>query len=151
MPQSGERVAASAARILNAGGPPRWRISGRMSGVLQKRLPRKYSAMSDRVSSSKYSVSSSLKLRQVKYVYDWLKPALARAFIILGRVNASERKITSGWPSWTSRISHSQNSSGLVCGLSTRKMRTPSSTQNSTTRQISSQSDSHASHEKLTG
>src|SRR6266571_2564644 len=99
MPQSGGGVAASAPRILNAGGPPRWRISGRMSGVLQKRLPRKYSAMSDRVSSSRYSVSSSLKLRQVKYVYDWLKPALARAFIILGRVNASERKITSGWPS----------------------------------------------------
>src|SRR5215813_6651822 len=151
MPQSGERVAASAARILKAGGPPRCRISGRMSGVLQKKLPRKYSAISDCVSSSRYSVSSVLKLRQVKYVYDWLKPALASALIILGRVKASERKITSGWLSCTSRISHSQNSTGFVCGLSTRKMRTPCSTQNRTTRRSSSHSASHASHEKFTG
>ena len=37
------------------------------------------------------------------------------------RVNASARKITSGCVARTSAISHSQNGSGLVCGLSTRK------------------------------
>ena len=62
-----------------------------------------------------------------------MKPSLARPFISFGRVKASARKITSGWRSCTSRISHSQNGNGLVCGLSTRKMLTPWSIQNSTT------------------
>ena len=62
-----------------------------------------------------------------------MKPSLASPFISFGRVKASDRKITSGWRSCTSRISHSQNGNGLVCGLSTRKMRTPCSIQNSTT------------------
>ena len=42
-----------------------------------------------------------------------------------GLVNASDRKITSGSVLRTSPSSHSQNSTGLVCGLSTRKTRTP--------------------------
>ena len=65
-------------------------------------------------------MSSSLVLRQVKYVYDWWKPTLARVCIMAGLVNASARKITSGWSRLTSAISHSQNCTGLVCGLSTR-------------------------------
>src|SRR2546430_2323628 len=51
--------------------------------------------------------------------------SLASARIIFGRVKASDRKIASGQRAFTSRISHSQNGSGLVCGLSTRKLRTP--------------------------
>src|SRR6202035_5474860 len=47
--------------------------------------------------SVKYSVSSCLVLRHVKYVYDCENPNLARACMSLGRVNASARKITSGW------------------------------------------------------
>ena len=55
-----------------------------------------------------------------------MKPTFASRYIIFGRVKASDRKITSGWRPRTSAISHSQKGSGLVCGLSTRKMRTPS-------------------------
>jgi hypothetical protein len=45
--------------------------------------------------------------------------------MIGGRVNASDRKITSGSVRRTSLSSHSQKATGLVCGLSTRKIRTP--------------------------
>ncbi|CFP65605.1 Uncharacterised protein [Bordetella pertussis] len=58
---------------------------------------------------------------------------MARRYIMRGRVKASERNTTSGWRAWTSAISHCQNGSGLVCGLSTRKMRTPASIQYSST------------------
>src|SRR5262249_8505885 len=66
----------------------------------------------------------------------------------LGRVKASDRKMTSGWTDWTSRISHSQNGNGLVWGLSTRKMRTPCATQNSTTSRKVFQSPSPSAAEK---
>src|SRR6266700_2652404 len=59
-----------------------------------------------------------------------------------GRVKASDRKKTFGSTDFTSRISHSQNGNGLVCGLSTRKMRTPCWTQNSTTSRKARQSAS---------
>lgn len=52
---------------------------------------------------------------------------------MLGRVNASDRNTVSGCRARTSAIIHAQNGSGFVCGLSTRKMRTPASIQNSTT------------------
>ena len=45
--------------------------------------------------------------------------------IIAGRVNASARNSTSGSVFLTSQISQCQKFSGLVCGLSTRKIRTP--------------------------
>jgi hypothetical protein len=70
---------------------------------------------------------------------------LASLRIIFGRVKASARKITSGKRSFTSRIIQAQNGMGLVCGLSTRKMRTPCSTQNSTTSRSSSHSEGSAS------
>jgi hypothetical protein len=54
-----------------------------------------------------------------------VKPILARTRIIGGRVNASARKTTSGCSALTAAISHSQNRTGLVWGLSTRKIRTP--------------------------
>ncbi len=76
-------------------------------------------------------------LRHVKYVYDWWKPTLASVCIIAGRVNASARKITSGCAAVTSAITHSQNSSGLVCGLSTRNAVTPWSIQTCSTRRTS--------------
>ena len=68
-----------------------------------------------------------------------MKPAFASARIIARRVNASDRKITSGSVAWISAISHSQNATGLVCGLSTRKTFTPRPIHS---RKISS----HASH-----
>src|SRR5438477_4361591 len=104
-----------------------------MSGVFAKKFGRKYWGSSDCVSCVMYSISSALVFRQVKYVYDCEKPSFASASINRGRVNASERKITSGKRLRTSRISHSQNGSGFVCGLSTRKTVTPQPTQCSTT------------------
>jgi hypothetical protein len=46
-------------------------------------------------------------------------------YITAGRVKASARKSVSGYCALTSPIRASQNSNGLVCGLSTRKMRIP--------------------------
>jgi len=80
----------------------------------------------------------------VKYVYDWLKPTLARRYIGLGRVNASERNNASGYFARTRAIIHSQNGNGLVCGLSTRNVRMPSLAQNSTTSQSACHSDGMA-------
>ncbi len=82
-------------------------------------------------------MSSCLLLRQVKYVYDCWKPIWARVCIIAGRVNASARKITSGSVRPTSAITFCQNTTGLVCGLSTRKIRTPWSIQCRSTRSVS--------------
>ena len=87
---------ASTARSLNAAGPPYCRNSCRMSGVFGQKFGRMYAAGSPD-SSVRYSVSSALVVRQVKYVYDWWKPTLPRVCIIAGRVNASARKSTSGW------------------------------------------------------
>ena len=56
-----------------------------------------------------------------------------------GLVNASARKSTSGSVRRTSLSSHSQNATGLVCGLSTRKIRTPCAIQCLTTRRTSRQ------------
>ena len=73
-----------------------------------------------------------------------MKPTLASCRIIFGFVNASDRKIVSGWSRWISAISHSQNGIGLVCGLSTRKIFTPRSIHTSKIRFHSSQSRSRA-------
>ncbi len=54
-----------------------------------------------------------------------------------GRVNASDRKSTSGSTDFTSAMSHSQNWTGLVWGLSTRNIRTPCEVQYLTTRSTS--------------
>src|ERR1051325_5646296 len=105
-----------------------------MSGVFGQRLPRRYSATGGVVISSRYSVISSFSFRHVKYEYDCVKPALASAFIIFGRVNASARKIVSGCDACTFAMSHSQKDTGLVCGLSTRKIVTPRAIQNVSTR-----------------
>jgi hypothetical protein len=90
-------------------------------------------------------------LRHAKYVYDCVKPSLASRYITLGRVNASERKIRSGCSLRSSPISHSQNANGFVCGLSTRKMRTPCSIQKSKTPFSSCQSSRHDGVSKLNG
>ena len=55
-----------------------------------------------------------------------MKPTSASLAITFGRVNASARNTTSGWSRRIRSISQAQNAIGLVCGLSTRKMRTPS-------------------------
>src|SRR5437868_10071496 len=144
MPHDDESVAASADRKRNAGRPPCWRCSGRMSGVFGQRLTSMKSAVGGWVSSLKYSSISCLKFRQVKYEYDWSNPTFASAFIIFGRVNASARKMASGWRAFTSPMTHSQNGIGLVWGLSTRKMRTPCSIQWKKTERSSAQSDSRA-------
>ncbi len=56
-----------------------------------------------------------------------------------GRVKASARKMTSGWVLRTSAMHHSQKGRALVCGLSTRKMRTPLSIQKAKTENSSCQ------------
>src|ERR1700680_4915487 len=103
-----------------------------MSGVFGQRLGRKKSLTALWVTSVKYCLSSHDVLRQVKYVYDWPKPAFASRYITLGRVNASARKTTSGLSFLASLMSHSQKTNGLVCGLSTLKMVTPWSIQEGT-------------------
>src|SRR5438552_16682969 len=118
MPQDGDSMLASTARILNIGGPPCWSDSCRMSGVLGQKLGRYQSA--EATSSSPYRRISAAVVRHVKYVYDWVNPTLPNPCITAGRVNASARKITSGWLSFTVQISQCQKSNGLVCGLSTR-------------------------------
>src|SRR5205814_6585791 len=122
-------VAARISRITNAGRPPYCRYSVRMSGVLGQAFGRKKSLSGGFVMALKYSVSSYLVFRQAKYVYDCEKPAFASQYMIFGRVKASARKITSGCSFLISRIAQYQNGNGFVCGLSTRKMRTPLSIQ----------------------
>src|SRR5665213_2154930 len=100
-----------------------------MSGVFVQKFGRKNSRTSVRVSSVKYSVNSCFVLRQVKYVYDCVKPSFASRYITFGRVNASARKITSGCVAFVSPITHFQKGNDLVCGLSTRKITTPCSIQ----------------------
>ena len=96
------------------------------------------------------SSSSCLVFRQVKYEYDCWKPTIASACIIAGRVNASARKTTSGSSAFTAAIRRSQNVRGFVCGLSTRKIRTPCLIQCRTMRSTSSKMPSGSSS-KLTG
>src|SRR5690242_21380334 len=151
MPYNGNRVAASNKRIRNAAGPPCTRYSLRMSGVFANRLPRKYSTIGESVSSSRYSRKSALEFFHVKYVYDIVKPSLPRLFIRLGRVNASAKKITSGFSRWISLITHSQNASGFVCGLSTRNVRTPRSIQNKKMSRHAFHRFWRSSHQKLIG
>ncbi len=122
-----------------------------MSGVFGQTFGRKYSRPGPCASSVKYSVSSCFVLRQAKYVYDCVKPSLASRCITFGRVNASARKITSGCARFSSAIAHSQNGNGLVCGLSTRKIVTPSPIQNSKTLFSSSHSARQSSDSKLNG
>ena len=86
----------------------------------------------------------------VKYVYDCEKPTLASVVIIAGRVNASESRTSFGSTRRTSAISHSQNATGFVCGLSTRKTRTPCDTQCSITSRNASHSPRQSSDSKLT-
>lgn len=70
-------------------------------------------------------------------MYDCWKPIWARVCIIGGLVNASARKITSGSVRLMSASTRSQKTTGLVCGLSTRKIRTPCAIQNRSTRSVS--------------
>lgn len=75
-------------------------------------------------------------------MYDCWKPICARVCIIAGRVNASARKITSGSVRLISPMTRSQNTTALVCGLSTRKIRTPYDIQCRSTRSVSATSPS---------
>ena len=83
-------------------------------------------------------------------MYDWLKPIFASVVIIAGRVNASAKKTVSGNSARTSAISHSQNGTDFVCGLSTRKARTPCRHQCTTTSLSASQRPRQSSESKLT-
>src|SRR3712207_9472627 len=87
-----------------------------MSGVLGQKFGRIQSI--EDLSWSTYSRISQAVVRQVKYVYDCVKPILPSPFIIAGRVNASARNSTSGSVSLTLGISHCQKLTALVCGLS---------------------------------
>ncbi len=68
MPHEGRLIAASTARSRNAAGPPRCSVACRMSGVFTQKLGRNQSACVVCDSSCKYSLSSHLLLRHVKYV-----------------------------------------------------------------------------------
>src|SRR5260370_38620739 len=122
-----------------------------MAAVFGHRWGRRNSRIGVERSSLKYWPSSDLVLRHAMYVYDWLTPAFARLCISLGRVNASDRKITSACSRLTSLMSHSQNGNGLVCGLSTRKIRTPCSIQKTTIESSSAHSSGQASQSKANG
>src|SRR5262245_47306484 len=122
-----------------------------MSGVFANRFGRRYSRDSLVVSSVKYSTSSAFVFLHVKYEYDCVKPAFASQRISFGRVNASDRKITPGSRRLTSSIIHAQNPNDLVCGLSTRKIRTPRSTQNSVTSSSACHSRRQSSDSKSSG
>src|SRR3712207_3286200 len=87
----------------------------------------------------------------VKYVYDIVKPSFASDIIRFGRVNASAKKITSGCSRWISSMHHSQKANAFVCGLSTRKVRTPCEIQNRKTSRQAFHSPSRSSHQKLSG
>ena len=104
----------------------RLRYSWRMSGVFAKKFGRKKSAST---SSELGHVLDELPLRVLprEVRVGLVEADLARAScIIAGRVNASARKTTLRVAARGPRaISHSQNGSGFVCGLSTRKTRTP--------------------------
>ncbi len=65
-------------------------------------------------------------------------------------VKASARNTTSGWSARTVRMSHSQNGTGLVWGLSTRNTRTPRPTQCRTTSRSASHRPCQSSQSKLT-
>ena len=69
----------------------------------------------------------------------------------LGRVKASARKMAFGVVFLISPISHSHIANGLVCGLSTRKMRTPCWIQNSKMLLISSHNARQTPVSKLNG
>ena len=79
-----------------------------------------------------------------------MKPIFPSPCIIAGRVNASARNSTSGSTFFTCQISHSQNATGLVCGLSTRNTLTPRLTQCRTIRRTSARMP-FGSLSKLTG
>ncbi len=83
-------------------------------------------------------------------MYDWWNPIFPSVCIIAGRVNASARKTTSGSVRAMSPRTFSQNITGLVCGLSTRKIRTPCAIQNRRIRRLSFTMPSK-SWSKLTG
>src|SRR4051794_5103732 len=122
-----------------------------MSGVFGQKFGRKKSATFVVVSSVTYSSRSWAVLRHVKYVYDWLKPAFARRYMSFGRVKASARKSASGWRRLTSAMHHSQNGNALVCGLSTRKIVTPSPDQYRNTSRSAVQSPCQSSDSKSNG
>src|SRR5687768_11921778 len=138
-------------RTMKAARPPVCSVSCRMSGVFGQTLGRKYSRDGCCVSSVKYSNNSCFVLRQVKYVYDCVKPIFASLCMMRGRVKASERKMRSGCACFSSRRHHSQKAKALVCGLSTRKIVTPCSTQYSNTLFSSSHRLFHAADSKSKG
>ncbi len=126
---------------MNAARPPNCRYSGRMSGVLGQQLGRKYSRPGP--------------LRELGEVLGQLLLGVAPGEV---RVRLGEAELRQPVHHLRPRerlgeedhvrvrragsrsITHSQNGNGLVCGLSTRKMRTPSSSQNSNTLASSSHS-----------
>ena len=79
-----------------------------MSGVFGHRFGRKNSLTSVCINSVKYSVSSFFEFLHVKLVYYCVNPRFASRYMTLGRVNASDKKISSGLFFLRSRMIHSQ-------------------------------------------
>ena len=110
--------------------PPYCKDACKISGVFTNRFGRHTSLIA--AISSANRVSSYFEVFHVKYVYDWENPTFANPYSRAGRVNASAKKIISGFVSCTLEINHCQKFAGFVCGLSTRNVVTPISTQNIT-------------------
>ncbi len=106
-----------------------------MSGVLTKKFGRKYSLLAGVGELAHVLGQLVARVLPGEVGVGLAEAELGEVRITAARVNASARKTTSRSRAWTSSISHSQNANGLVCGLSTRKTRTPRSTQYSTTSQ----------------
>src|SRR3954470_24436284 len=98
-------------RMVKPARPPNCRYSVRMSGVFGHAFGLKKSLTGGFVISSKYSRNSNDVLRHAKYVYDCVKPALASQYMIFGLVNASARKIRSGFFRFNSLMHQYQNGS----------------------------------------
>ena len=117
-----------------------------MSGVFGHRFGRKNSRTRASVSSVKYFVSSHFVSRHAKYVYDCVKPSFRQPVHHLRpRERLRQKDHVRMLAANFARSPTPRTRNGFVCGLSTRKIRTPSSIQNRKTLFSSSHSDCQAS------
>ena len=131
-PPDGERVAARTARILKAG-PPVVEVVREDVRRVRPEVPAEVFA--HRAGRQLGQVVAQLvpRLAPREVGVALAESRLGQGRILFGVVNASDRKMTPGSTACASRDQPRQNATGLVCGLSTRKMRMPRLTQVSTT------------------
>ena len=116
---------------MNAGRPPFWSYSVRMSGVFGQTLGRKKSATGVVRQLGEVLGQLPLAVAPGEVRVRLREPELRQVVHDLrARESLRQQEDRSGRRRMTSAISHSQNGNGFVCGLSTRKIRTPCSIQN---------------------